>query len=203
MNDASLAIRFVLGQLGKPYVWGADGPDSYDCSGLMVKGFSTIGITLPRTTQAMLADPSLQPINQGQLQPGDLVFPSDEHVQMYLGGGKVVEAPHTGLNVRITNLGTVYQARRVTTPASGDWGTVSPVSGTTPVADTQTGTTLNASDVSQMIGKGLTNSFVDTVQPLLTMALWVLEVALGASMLLFGSAIIAKRAGILPTNMGG
>lgn len=196
MVNASLAIRYALGQLGKPYVWGATGPDSFDCSGLMVEAFDQLGVTLPRTTQQMLADPSLVSLNQGQLQPGDLVFPSDEHVQMYLGGGMVVEAPHTGANVRITNLGTVYQARRVVDPASGTWGnsSSSPVADTVPVSS---GTGINASDISQMFGSGLTKGFVDVVQPVMNIALWVLESALGSVFIILGSFLLVKHTGII------
>lgn len=180
MADATLPIRFALSQQGKPYLWGGDGPDSYDCSGLMVAAFNTIGIHLPRTTQEMLADSSLMPVNVNQLQPGDLVFPSDEHVQMYLGGGKVVEAPRTGLNIRVTGLGKVYAARRVTNPSGNDFSGT-PVSGVTPVSTTnQTGFgDFGASDMAQLFGKGLTDGTVQVLQPLLKLTAYGLLVLAG------------------------
>lgn len=180
MPDASGAIRFALSQLGKPYLWGATGPDSYDCSGLLQTAFAKSGISIPRTTQAMLADPHLQTINAGQLQPGDLIFPSTEHVQMYLGGGKVVEAPRSGLNVRVVNVGTIYAARRVTTPATGDYsgygsGSASPVVDTTPVNNFA----INASDVSQAVGVGFTDSFSQLLKPILQWLTWSSMAGLG------------------------
>jgi hypothetical protein len=188
VNDASAAIRFALSQLGKPYLWGATGPDSYDCSGLMVKAYQTgDGIDLPRTTQAMLASDSLLPVNTNQLKPGDLVFPSTEHVQMYLGGGKVIEAPHSGANVRIVSLGTVFQARRVTNPASGDWGSGSPVSAAVSV-DGNSG--IGASDVAQIVGTGLTNTFTDIMKPLLTYGLWVVTSGVGLALMVVGAVLL-------------
>lgn len=171
MVDATMPIRFALSQQGKPYLWGGDGPDSFDCSGLMVAAYNTVGRHLPRTTQAMLADDSLIPVNTNQLMPGDLVFPSDEHVQMYLGGGKVVEAPRTGLNIRVTGLGKVYAARRVVNPSSLDWSGT-PVSGVTPVSATQADLggslgNLSSSELAQMFGKGLTGGSVDILKPLM------------------------------------
>lgn len=194
MSDAAAAIRFALSQMGKPYLWGAEGPDSYDCSGLMVAAYKTgDGIDLPRTTQAMLASDSLFPVNSNQLKPGDLVFPSTEHVQMYLGGGKVVEAPHSGANVRIVNLGTVYQARRVTNPASGDWGVGSPVNSSVSV-DGNSG--IGASDVSQIVGTGLTNTFTDVMKPLLNYGLWVASAGIGIVLMLVGALFVVGPARI-------
>lgn len=195
MVDATLAIRFALAQIGKPYLWGAEGPDSFDCSGLVVKAFQTIGIDLPRTTYDMLDDSSLQPVNQGQLQPGDLVFPEAGHVQIYLGGGKVVEAPHSGANVRVTSLGSsFYAGRRVTSPASGDFsvGSGSPVAGTVDL-NTGTSSTVNASDVSQAIGTGLVGTFKDLFTPVFSWMLWITEVALGVALIGFGGFLVAKK----------
>lgn len=195
MTNAKGAINFALRQLNKPYVWGAEGPNSYDCSGLMVDSYKQgCGITLPRTTQAMLADPHLMPVNKGQLQPGDLVFPSTEHVQMYLGGGKVVEAPHTGLTVRIASLGTVYAARRVTDPATGVYGG-SPVTGTTPA------TGVTGSDVqsvaAQTVGVGLSGAFASIIGPLLKEVWFIAEIGMGFVLIGAGIFLIAGKA--IPT----
>ncbi|MGH3094658.1 MAG: C40 family peptidase [Streptosporangiales bacterium] len=119
MVDASQvrqAIDFATAQVGKPYRWGATGPDAYDCSGLIVAAYGSTNIKLPRTTFGMLGGSNMTKITQGELQPGDLVFPDRGHVCMYLGHGQIVEAPHTGADVRIrgiyTPAGTVY--RRIT-----------------------------------------------------------------------------------------
>lgn len=178
MVDATQPIRFALSQLGKPYLWGANGPNSYDCSGLMVAAYATVGKSLPRTTEAMIADNNLLTVNKGQLQPGDLVFPNSGHVQMYLGGGKVVEAPRTGLNIRVTALGDVMTAKRVTTPSPADWSST-PISGTVPVSDvTNAGLGdvaggllgLGASEVSEAVGKGFTTALKNMLAPLMELA---------------------------------
>jgi cell wall-associated NlpC family hydrolase len=101
-------------QLGTPYAWGGGGPGGpsegfaqgagtvgFDCSSLVQYAWSKNGVTLPRTTYEQIkvgqAVPSL-----AQAQPGDLLFPSTGHVQMYLGPGKIIEAPRTGGKVQIT-----------------------------------------------------------------------------------------------------
>lgn len=117
MANASGAIAYALAQLGKPYVWGATGPNSYDCSGLMYAAYKSIGMEIPRSTYDMLGS-RLTKVPKEQLAPGDLIFPESGHVQMYLGAGKIVEAPRPGLNVRISDVGTVWQARRVTDPGT-------------------------------------------------------------------------------------
>jgi cell wall-associated NlpC family hydrolase len=104
---ALAALSFALDQLGKPYVWGAEGPDSYDCSGLTMRAYESAGYQLPRTAaeQSMVGTP----VDVADLLPGDLLFyatdPSDlstvHHVVMYAGAGLVVHAPHSGDVVRL------------------------------------------------------------------------------------------------------
>jgi cell wall-associated NlpC family hydrolase len=106
-TDAQTALSFALDQLGKPYVWGAEGPDTYDCSGLTMRAYESAGYQLPRTAaqQSMVGTP----VDVADLLPGDLLFyatdPSDlstvHHVVMYAGAGLVVHAPHTGDVVRL------------------------------------------------------------------------------------------------------
>ena len=99
------AVKFAESQIGKPYVWGADGPDSYDCSGLTMWAYNKVGVSLPHYTvdqyNAAKSHPSMS-----QAQPGDLIFFGSDmhHVGMYVGGGKMVEAPYTGANVRISSV---------------------------------------------------------------------------------------------------
>ena len=94
-TQADKAVAFAYAQLGKPYVWGATGPDSYDCSGLMYAAWQSAGITLPRTTTEEWA--GLPHIPMSDLQPGDLIlYNGESHVAMYVGNGYIIDAPHTG-----------------------------------------------------------------------------------------------------------
>jgi peptidoglycan DL-endopeptidase CwlO len=94
-TQAGKAVAFAYAQLGKPYVWGATGPDSYDCSGLMYAAWQSAGITLPRTTTEEWA--GLPHIPMSDLQPGDLIlYNGESHVAMYVGDGYIIDAPHTG-----------------------------------------------------------------------------------------------------------
>jgi peptidoglycan DL-endopeptidase CwlO len=98
---ADQAIAFARQQLGKPYVWGATGPDSYDCSGLTQAAYKAAGITLPRTTYDQVNAGTR--VSESDLQPGDLVFFYSDvsHVGLYIGGGEMIHAPHTGTVVKI------------------------------------------------------------------------------------------------------
>jgi cell wall-associated NlpC family hydrolase len=103
---APRAVAFALAQRGKPYQWGAQGPDAYDCSGLTWAAWQAAGVTIPRTAAGQLADLARV---RGQLQPGDLVVyrsdgPSRRHVAMVVGDGRMVEALHVGIPVRVTGL---------------------------------------------------------------------------------------------------
>ncbi|MFJ2805448.1 C40 family peptidase [Kitasatospora sp. NPDC087271] len=107
------AIDYALAQLGKPYVWGGNGPSGYDCSGLVQQAYRRSGISLPRVADDQYA--ATTPISAGQLRRGDLVFWSDSgrasgihHVGIYLGGGKFVEAPRPGKTVRVSTLNSGY-----------------------------------------------------------------------------------------------
>lgn len=104
---ARTAIRFALAQLGKPYVWAATGPDSYDCSGLTQRAWSAGGVPISRTTLTQRHDGTAT--TTAALQPGDPVLtPGSDgtlaapgHVGLYLGDGLVVEAPHPGDVVKV------------------------------------------------------------------------------------------------------
>lgn len=107
---AAAAIKFALGELGKPYVWGATGPDSFDCSGLMLRSYQAGGITLDRVAAAQYTDGAMLPVRDAQ--PGDLLFwaydPANpvtiHHVAMYLGDGKIVEAQQSGVPVHVRSV---------------------------------------------------------------------------------------------------
>ncbi|MFI6346667.1 NlpC/P60 family protein [Streptomyces sp. NPDC050560] len=96
------AVAYALRQLGKPYVWGATGPDSYDCSGLTSRAWAHAGVTIPRTSQQQWARLPKVPVDR--VRPGDLViyFPGATHVGMYVGDGRVVHAPHPGAVVTVS-----------------------------------------------------------------------------------------------------
>ncbi|MET8767795.1 C40 family peptidase [Streptomyces sp. NPDC004658] len=96
------AVRYAMDQLGKPYQWGAQGPDAYDCSGLTSQAWSHAGSPIPRTSQEQWDRLRRVPLNR--LRPGDLVvyFPEATHVAMYVGDGKVVQAPRPGEKVTVS-----------------------------------------------------------------------------------------------------
>ena len=97
---ADKAIAFARAQIGKPYVWGATGPDSYDCSGLTQAAWKAAGVTLPRVTYDQVNAGTTVPVSQAQ--PGDLVFFYDDisHVGLYIGDGMMIHAPKPGAYVR-------------------------------------------------------------------------------------------------------
>ncbi|WP_158288225.1 C40 family peptidase [Streptomyces sp. ICBB 8177] len=96
------AISYAFAQLGKPYAWGAQGPNAFDCSGLTSQAWQHAGRAIPRTSQEQWARLPRVPLNQ--LRPGDLVvyFPHATHVALYIGHGLVVQAPHPGARVRVS-----------------------------------------------------------------------------------------------------
>lgn len=96
------AVRHAVQQLGKPYQWGAAGPQAYDCSGLTSQAWSHAGAPIPRTSQEQWA--RLKRVPLSELRPGDLVvyFPEATHVALYLGGGLVVQAPRPGARVKVS-----------------------------------------------------------------------------------------------------
>ncbi|MER5848582.1 NlpC/P60 family protein [Streptomyces sp. NPDC002012] len=97
---AQKALAFATAQIGKPYVWGATGPSSYDCSGLTQAAWKAAGVDLPRTTWDQVETGTR--IATADLQPGDLVFFYDDisHVGIYKGDGMMIHAPKPGANVR-------------------------------------------------------------------------------------------------------
>ncbi|MER7842038.1 NlpC/P60 family protein [Streptomyces sp. NPDC096040] len=101
-QEGDRAVRYAVRQLGKPYQWGAQGPTSYDCSGLTSQAWDHAGTPIPRTSQEQWADLPHVPLDQ--LRPGDLVvyFPEATHVALYLGDGKVVQAPRPGAKIKVS-----------------------------------------------------------------------------------------------------
>ncbi|WP_277750789.1 C40 family peptidase [Nonomuraea polychroma] len=103
-GKAAQAARWALTQQLKPYVWGAEGPSSYDCSGLVMAAFQRVGISLPHYTGDQWT--AGRHIDRSELRAGDLVFFYSDlhHVGIYLGGGMMVHAPRTGDVVRVASI---------------------------------------------------------------------------------------------------
>ena len=99
-TKAEKALAFARAQIGKPYVWGATGPGSYDCSGLTQAAWKAAGVTLPRTTYDQVTSGTT--VSLAAAQPGDLVFFYDDvtHVGIYIGNGMMIHAPKPGAYVR-------------------------------------------------------------------------------------------------------
>jgi cell wall-associated NlpC family hydrolase len=100
-GGAAAAVSEAYAQLGKPYEWAAAGPDRFDCSGLTMWAWARGGVSLPHSSQAQYS--VTQRVAQSDVQPGDLVFFGSpiHHVGIYIGGGRMISAPHTGDYVKI------------------------------------------------------------------------------------------------------
>ncbi len=96
------ALEYAYQQIGKPYVWGADGPDSFDCSGLTSQAWAHAGDVIPRTSQEQWK--SLPRVPLDEIRPGDLViyFEGATHVAIYIGNGLVIQAPRPGATVKVS-----------------------------------------------------------------------------------------------------
>jgi cell wall-associated NlpC family hydrolase len=102
-GKAGVAVKYAYGAIGTPYVWGADGPDGYDCSGLTMAAWRAAGVSLPHNA-AMQWD-VVAHLSRSQIQPGDLVFYSRlGHVALYVGSGKVIHASTFGEPVKIASV---------------------------------------------------------------------------------------------------
>jgi cell wall-associated NlpC family hydrolase len=115
-GKAGVAVKYAYGAIGKPYVWAADGPDGYDCSGLTLAAWRAAGVSLPHNA-AMQWD-VVAHISRSQLRPGDLVFYNGlGHVGLFVGNGKIIHAPNAGEDVRLSSVDimTPYGYGRVRT----------------------------------------------------------------------------------------
>jgi cell wall-associated NlpC family hydrolase len=108
-TQAGKAVAFAYAQLGKPYVWGATGPASYDCSGLVQAAWASAGVAIPRTTYEQWA--ALPHVPMSAIQPGDLIF-FDQigHVAIYIGNNMIIDAPQPGQFVERISLSTPWYA---------------------------------------------------------------------------------------------
>ncbi|MFE0461124.1 NlpC/P60 family protein [Kitasatospora sp. NPDC058965] len=101
-SHAQAAIAAAVSKLGSPYVYGATGPGTFDCSGLTQWAYAQAGVSLPRTSQEQASAGTNVGTNIANAQPGDLIvyFEDMHHVAIYVGGGQIIHAPHTGAVVR-------------------------------------------------------------------------------------------------------
>ncbi|SEM39839.1 C40 family peptidase [Streptacidiphilus jiangxiensis] len=106
-GPAQAAIAYAVAQIGKPYLWGAVGPGSFDCSGLTMRAWQAAGIDIPRTSQEQWAQ--LRHVSVSDLRPGDLVvyFRDATHVALYVGDGAIIQAPHPGGVVELAAAGSM------------------------------------------------------------------------------------------------
>ncbi|MEU7981209.1 C40 family peptidase [Micromonospora sp. NPDC049081] len=121
--QALAAVRYALAQLGDPYLWAAEGPDRFDCSGLMWAAYRSAGYyDLPRVARDQYYATRSRTVSQAALLPGDLLFFASgsswttiHHVAMYIGGGRMVQAPRSGDVVKISQVrwSGLYAATRV------------------------------------------------------------------------------------------
>ncbi|OIV36007.1 hypothetical protein BIV57_18720 [Mangrovactinospora gilvigrisea] len=101
------ALEWAFGQLGKPYLWGGDGPGAFDCSGLTSQAWAHAGVAIPRTSQQQWAQLTRVPLDR--IRPGDLVvyFADASHVAMYIGNGLIIEAPRPGTVIKIADMASM------------------------------------------------------------------------------------------------
>lgn len=104
---AQTAVSYALAQVGDPYVYGAAGPDAFDCSGLTMSAWAAAGVSIPHASS--MQPGAGTPVSQSALMPGDLVFYYSpiSHVALYIGNGQVVDAPHPGSSVEVVPLSSM------------------------------------------------------------------------------------------------
>ena len=118
-SKAQAVVNLAYSKIGSPYVWGAEGPNSFDCSGLTSYVFrNAAGVSLPRTSSAQAGFGKT--VSRANLQPGDLVFFNTNgsgvsHVGIYVGGGKMVHAPSSGKSVTTADINSSYYSSRFVT----------------------------------------------------------------------------------------
>lgn len=111
-GNAQAILNEAYKHLGKSYVWGATGPDTFDCSGFTQYVYEhAAGMDISRTTYTQINVG--QPVSQDQLKPGDLVFPHAGHVGIYVGNGQMIHAPQTGDVVKVGPVYSFYAGRRI------------------------------------------------------------------------------------------
>ncbi|MGO8886315.1 MAG: NlpC/P60 family protein [Streptosporangiaceae bacterium] len=106
-GQAAQAVAYAFAHIGDPYVWGATGPSSFDCSGLMMAAWASAGVSIARVSYAQMSSLPSVPLND--LQPGDILgFAGNSHVGMYVGHNELIDAPQTGEDVEEVPLSGWY-----------------------------------------------------------------------------------------------
>jgi cell wall-associated NlpC family hydrolase len=106
-----VAVEHAMEQRGRPYSFGAAGPGAFDCSGLITAAYREAGINLPHSTYSQVDRGRW--VSRRDLRPGDLVFTSSEHVQLYVGHGYIIEAANPGTGVIYRKMWGFWTARRI------------------------------------------------------------------------------------------
>ena len=118
-SSVQAVLNLAYSKIGCPYVWGAEGPNSFDCSGFTSYVFrNAVGVSIPRTSSAQSGYGKT--VSKANLQPGDLVFFNTSgsgvsHVGIYVGGGNMIHSPSTGKTVRVTSINSAYYSARFVT----------------------------------------------------------------------------------------
>jgi cell wall-associated NlpC family hydrolase len=107
-SRGSIALKYALKQIGDIYVWAAAGPTRWDCSGLTMRAYQAAGVSLPHSSRVQVRYG--KSIAYGSLKPGDLLFFGKpiSHVSIYMGGGKMVQAPRPGKKVEVVKLTKMF-----------------------------------------------------------------------------------------------
>ena len=117
ISKGNQVVNYAYKFLGKPYVYGATGPNSFDCSGLTLYVYNKFGVDISRTTYTQVSQGTK--VNRSDLKPGDLVFFNTEgsisHVGIYIGDGDFIHAPRTGKPVMVSSLSDDYYSKRFAT----------------------------------------------------------------------------------------
>jgi peptidoglycan DL-endopeptidase CwlO len=106
-TQAGQAVAYAYSKIGDAYVWGATGPSTFDCSGLVMAAWASAGVSIPRISYDQISDLPSVPLDA--LQPGDIVgFAGNSHVGIYVGNNKIIDAPHSGADVELIPLSGWY-----------------------------------------------------------------------------------------------
>ena len=111
MVNGSDLVEYAKQFIGVKYVFGGTTPNGFDCSGLVQYVYRHFGINISRTTKTQINDG--REVGRNELQLGDLVFPSNDHVTLYVGNGQVLHAPQPGDRVKISPIWAFWRARRI------------------------------------------------------------------------------------------
>ena len=111
MISASTLVKYAKQFIGVPYIYGGTTPKGFDCSGLVQYVYRHFGINITRTTKTQINDG--REVGRNELKPGDLVFPSKDHVTLYIGNEKLLHAPQPGEKVKISPVWAFWRARRI------------------------------------------------------------------------------------------